>query len=359
MVRQWISELRSRASTRVVAWCLWVCALSVLSSNAAAEDVTDPKLEAEYQQLIGDALDEYERGSWEEAAALFRRAHELVPSARTLRGMGLATYEARRYAESIHYLREALVDKRRPLNGKQRSEVEATLQRAKLFVGSLRLLLSPPDAQVLINGRPALHESDGSILTDSGWLDVEASAEAHETLMKRVRMSAGDHQELSLHLTPVRSASQAAVESPAPMPSQAAAASAPLPAAEPTYSSAPSEPAQHGNALQTWKWVSAGAAVLALGAGGTMLGIQKAKAPDYEAECVRATNPAADCESRRTLLGTTLWAGSIIGLSLGGALTALSVTLFALDAHQSRADASPAWSCAGAGDIGMSCRVRF
>ena len=356
MVGQWIRELRLCASTRTLAWCFWLCALT---ASAAAEEATDPKREAEYQQVVADALDEYERGSWEEAAALFRRAHELVPSARTLRGMGLAVFEARRYAESIHYLRDALVDTRRPLNGKQRSEVEATLQRAKLFVGSLRLSVVPADAQVLINGRPALRETDGTILTDSGWLDVEASAEGYETLLKRVRMSAGDRQELSVHLTPLRAAD------PAPLgvattqqPKAAAAASLPA-APEPALSSAAEREASGSHALQTWKWVTAGAAVLALGAGGTMLAVQKVKAPAYEAECVRANNPAPDCESRRTLLGTTLWAGSITGLALGGVLTALSVTLFALDTHQSRADASPALSCSGAGDIGVSCRVRF
>jgi hypothetical protein len=358
-VPSWISQLHARSVARVVVCGLLFCALSCLSLRVAAEEATDPKREAEYQQLISDALDEYERGSWEEAAALFRRAHELVPSSRTLRGMGLATYEARRYAESLYYLRDALADTRRPLNNKQRAEVEATLQRAKLFVGSLRLLVEPSDAQVTINGRAFKREPDGSVFTDSGWLDVEASADGYETMLKRVRMSAGDRQELALHLTSERSAAaQSSVEQPAPQ--LRAAAPAPLAAApESALSSSSVGTPDNGNALRTWKWVTAGAAVVALGAGGTMLAIQKIKAPDYEAECVRAANPPADCESRRTMLGTTLWAGSITGLALGGALTALSVTLFALDAHQSRADASPALSCAGAGDIGVSCRMRF
>ena len=355
----WFSQLHLRMGARIVVCSALCCALWSLSSSAAAEEATDPKREAEYQQLINDALDEYDRGSWEEAAALFRRAHELVPSARTLRGMGLATYEARRYAESLHYLRDALTDTRRPLNNKQRAEVEATLQRAKLLVGSLRLSVEPSDAQVTINGRPFKREPDGSVLTDSGWLDVEATADGYETMLKRVRMSAGDRQELSLHLSSERSAAApSAVEQSALQPR--AAAPAQLPAApERAFSSGPSDTQEHGSSLRTWKWVTAGAALVALGAGGTMLAIQKLQAPDYETECVKADNPPSNCESRRALLGTTLWAGSIVGLSLGGALTALSVTLFALDAHESRADASPALSCAGAGDIGVSCRMRF
>jgi hypothetical protein len=358
LVLSWISQLHERSVASVVVSGLLLCALCCLPGSAAAEEATDPKREAEYQQLIGDALDEYDRGSWEEAAALFRRAHELVPSSRTLRGMGLATYEARRYAESLYYLRDALADTRRPLNNKQRAEVEATLQRVRLFVGSLRLVVDPADAQVTINGRAFKREPDGSVFTDSGWLDVEASADGYETMLKRVRMTAGDRQELALHLNSERSA--AAAQSPVEQPQPRAAAAAQLPAApEHALSSTPSDTQGSGSSLQTWKWVTAGAAVVALGVGGTMLAIQKIKAPDYEAECVRAASPPADCESRRALLGTTLWAGSITGLSLGGALTVLSVTLFALDAHHSRADASPALSCAGAGDIGVSCRMRF
>lgn len=325
-----------------------ICALSLALSPTAtfAEEVSDPAVEAEYQQLISDALSEYDRGSWEESAALFRRAHELRPSARTLRGLGLAVFEARRYPESIRFLTEALTDSRRPLTPKQREEVEATLERARLFVGYLRVTLDPADAKLTINGQDAQPSSDGTVITDIGWIDLEVKAEGRETLNRRVRMNAGDHEELTLKLRPLHSEEDAPriasgatgdyVAGPAPKRSDAPEADSPY---------------------ATWKWVTGGVALAALGTGAAFLVVQKVEAPDYEAECVRTTTPASSCERRQKLLGSTLWTGSIVGLAVGAGLAALSVSLFVLDANHDSSDR--AISCKGQGDLGIACSYTF
>jgi hypothetical protein len=322
----------------------------LLSSAAFAEEDADPQREAEYQQLINYALEEYERGSWEESAALFRRAHELVPSARTLRGLGLTTYEARRYAESIRHLRGALSDQRRPLTDKQREEVQATLERARLFVGYVVVDLSPKEAQLTINGRAIEPELDGSFMVDGGWLDLEAAAPDFNSQSKRIRIGGGERQRVVMHLAP--SVRIAEVSEPA-------ASSQPVASLGVASSPRTSDSEPGSRPLQTWKWVAAGAAVVALGTGGTLLAMQKIQAPAYERDCTGTNEPPsqADCEQRHTYLSSTLWNGSLIGFSLGGALTALSVTLFVLDGKQP--DTSTSLACGGIGDIGVSCRLRF
>ncbi|HKU41958.1 MAG TPA: tetratricopeptide repeat protein, partial [Polyangiales bacterium] len=137
--------------------------------------------DAEYRSVIEEALAEFNRGNWEEAAALFERAHRLNPSARTLRGMGLTAYEARRYVDATRHLSEALTETRRPLTPQQREEVTQTLDRARRFIAHLRLRIGPASARVTINGREAEPDAKGDVATDPGLLDVEISADGYET----------------------------------------------------------------------------------------------------------------------------------------------------------------------------------
>lgn len=331
-------------------------ALACSPSLASAEEDSDAKVEAEYQQLITDALSEYERGSWEESAALFQRAHDLRPSARTLRGLGLAVFEARQYPESIHYLSAALTDTRRPLTPKQREEVESTLNRARLFVGYMKAVVEPSDAHVVINGQEVQPSESGEVITNLGWLDVEVRADGYDSQTRRLRMNAGEHQVFRARLTPY---GQNAAADDRPAATEASAMSAPAPAKPVTFSDASAPANDAASPYGTWKWVTAGAAVAALGVGATMLVIQKSEAPAYTAQCVNAATPADDCEARKQRLGGVLWMGSIAGLAVGGGLAAVSVVLFALDAGTTRTEHAGLRACRGAGTLGVSCSWAF
>ena len=81
-----------------------------------------------------DALGEYDAGRYEEAAALFERAHAKSPSARTHRGLGLSYFGARKYVLAVEHLTAARTDTRRPLTKAQLSEVENFLKQADRFV---------------------------------------------------------------------------------------------------------------------------------------------------------------------------------------------------------------------------------
>src|SRR5690349_17885891 len=79
----------------------------------------------DYDATIESALNEYRLGNWDEATALFVRAHALRPSARTLRGMGLSEFENRKYVLALVHCSAALSDARNPLNTEQRGELES------------------------------------------------------------------------------------------------------------------------------------------------------------------------------------------------------------------------------------------
>src|SRR5262249_43441282 len=88
----------------------------LLAPLAAAPRAPGPRLRADegtdergaVQGLIADAVAEYDAGHFEEARALFRRAQAEAPSARTLRGIGMASFELRDYVEADRALAAAL-----------------------------------------------------------------------------------------------------------------------------------------------------------------------------------------------------------------------------------------------------------
>jgi hypothetical protein len=105
-----------------------------------------------YQHAIDQAVDEHERGNFEEAREHFRAAHELYPNARTYRGLGKVEFELRNYGESVKYLSAALSSTVRPLDRELRQEVESLLQRARAYVGEVRVDVQPGTATVSVDG---------------------------------------------------------------------------------------------------------------------------------------------------------------------------------------------------------------
>lgn len=342
---------------RFLAWASLACSLLFMqiflpqsaaaqgrgSANASGED-------AEYRSVVEEALQEYNRGNWEEAAALFERAHRLNPSARTLRGMGLTAYEARRYVDAIRHLSDALGETRRPLTQAQREEVSATLDRARRFVAHLRLKVGPAEARVTINGRPAEPDGKGDVATDPGLLDVEITADGYESALRRVRLTAGGQEELAVQLSRTRSEAPSAP----PVTASAPAAGAPPAATQPA-------PADDGNPIGVLKWVVGGLAVAGLVTGGVLLGYQKVKADEFKNTCTVQPSEAVKphCVDLSEQVTGPLWTAPIIAFSVGGGLAAIATVLFVVDATDDSSTAHNRCGVGGPGELGVQCRVAF
>ena len=134
---------------------------------AASEEEGDAA-PPEYEALITQALEESQAARWEEARVLFRRAHDLFPNARTLRGIGMVAFEVRDYPDAIRSLRLALADERRPLTDAQRTHAEELIERALAFVGRYDLSAVPEGATLVVDGHPAEPEPDGTVLLGAG-----------------------------------------------------------------------------------------------------------------------------------------------------------------------------------------------
>ena len=138
---------------RLAPWVAALCALLLLCIQSQVRAQTASEA---YEGLVTRAVAEFEARNFAEARALFLQAHELRPTARTLRGIGVTEFELRNYVDSVARLEEALASKVRPLEGELRAQTEASLERARAFVGRIDVKVTPKDAsvRVLVDGVP-------------------------------------------------------------------------------------------------------------------------------------------------------------------------------------------------------------
>jgi hypothetical protein len=155
-----------------------------------------------YQRIVTEAVAEFDAGRWEEARALFEQAHDLSPSARTLRGMGMCAFELRRYDETLDLLAQALADERRPLTRRQRTEVEDLMRRARTFIGRFRVTVEPEGAELWVDDAPAALEEDGSLTLSVGVHVLEGRLEGHASETRRLEVRGEEDEAITLSLAP-------------------------------------------------------------------------------------------------------------------------------------------------------------
>jgi len=156
-----------------------------------------------YRALINDAAAEYDAKHFAEARALFRRAHELEPSARTWRGMGMAAFELRDYVKSLRALEASLVDSRLPLSNAERDEVQALADQARVFVGHFVMRLSPRDAVLKVDQTPTTLDDGDILLLEFGHHVLTALAPDRRSETREINVTGGERREISINLPPL------------------------------------------------------------------------------------------------------------------------------------------------------------
>lgn len=187
----------ARILSRARAWLVPLVLVGALACPARAQDEPES---GEYWTLIDEAIAEADAGRHGEALVLFRRAHELRPSARTLRAMGLMLYEMRDYVAASRVLAEALDDARRPLEGSERDEVAAAVRRAESFIGTLVLSTRPTAVQITVDGRPVERSADRRIALNPGEHELGVRADGYEPERRTVAIRAGERLDLEVEL---------------------------------------------------------------------------------------------------------------------------------------------------------------
>jgi tetratricopeptide (TPR) repeat protein len=299
--------------------------------------------DAAYRAAVDEAVQEFSAGHWEEARALFKRAHELSPNARTLRGMGKSAFELRLYVHAIRELEAALRDSRKPLADELRAEVQQLIDKARQFVGRVKPAPEPSEAKLLIDGREPVLEPDGAMLLDVGTHVIHATLDGYKSSTVRLSVEGGTDQIVRVPLEPLpvgKPAAPAIAEGPPPPPAQPAA----QPRAAPV---APAPPVQTDDgALDTYAWIAlAGAAAFGATAGVLYFAVGDGQYDDLESQC---GTRCSDREISDSGIATTDTLTNVsLGLALVSALT--SGALFAFHASREEEydslaiDAAPGW----------------
>lgn len=179
----------------------------VLATPALAQ----PGPAEDYGATIDDALVEFQAGRWPEARALFHQAHDLQPSARTHRGIGLCSFEMRDYVDALRHLTSALSDTRRPLTPELRLQVEDLVGQAHGFVGRYALAIRSVGAEVAIevDGRPFRIDKDtidDELVLEIGVHELVFSAAGHDAHTRSLEVRGGEREGMEVLLEPVASA---------------------------------------------------------------------------------------------------------------------------------------------------------
>jgi hypothetical protein len=187
---------------------LWLNISAPLATQAQAAT-------ASYDVLIDEALEASSQADWQRAHDAFARAHAAMPSARALRGMGVASFRMQHYAAALAALSASLSEPARPLSEDLRAGVERLIVDLGARVCHYALNVTPTHVAITVDGEPAVMSNDAVLLVDPGRHAIWIGAEKHEPRFVDVDCKAGSVSDLSLTLVPAASNAAEAKAAPA------------------------------------------------------------------------------------------------------------------------------------------------
>jgi hypothetical protein len=174
-----------------------------------SDESREQPVASDYDKLIRDAIAAQEAGAFERAHALFAEAHRQQPSARTLRGFGVTSFQAGHYLRAMEELGAALAHPGRPLEGSLRDATEELRRRAEAQLGTVAVEVDPPSAQIFVDALPDPRAAGEALFLEPGAhalrivaigfqgqeLGIEVAAGSRQTLHVRLRSAPSDAAE--------------------------------------------------------------------------------------------------------------------------------------------------------------------
>ncbi len=201
---------------KVVAFISMLASASALAAPAAptAAPVSAAKLgEARLHFQQGVAL--YKDQNFDGALAEFQGAYAISGEPVVLYDLGLTQKALFRYGEAIETLEKYLSDSAahgQPITKARRAEVEQIVAEMKSLLADVTLVVKPPEAAVLVDGRAVTLGIEGIVKLAAGSHVVEASAPDHVADRRTLTVVAGTPQTVTLTLAPVPRTGRARVQ---------------------------------------------------------------------------------------------------------------------------------------------------
>jgi tetratricopeptide (TPR) repeat protein len=311
--------------------------------NARQESPSSP----EYDAHVERALAAYDEGRFAEARTAFRQAHELAPTAKTLRTIGMCSFNLGDYLDALVNLEAALVDPNKPLTPAQRSQVSELIAQSQTHVGRFKLRVSPEDATLWVDEAPATRLASGELLLEPGRHELRAQAPGHRAGRSTLQVDGGDRTTLEIRLE--RQQDEATSQKPALTVTDLETGQT-LPTAPAPY--APTQTAsESGGAQRALAYAALGIAGAGLATFGVSAGLAAAKEDSLDQNCPdRQCEPAYHDEVDEFDRLKTISTVSLIGAA---AFATLGVVLLVTDDAGAPAERASLTPLIGIGSIGL------
>ena len=290
---------------------------------------------AGYAEILGAAIAAHRAGQREEAIAGFERAQALYPNARALRGLGVAAFEAGRYAYAATILEQSLHHPVKPLTAELREAVTVLIARARASVGRYRITSVPESITIMVDGQPAEMASDGTLTLDPGRRELHLSADAYEPSTMVLEVVPGGEQTVHVALAATRpDAAQEAGSALAPRTMWSPSVLQPSPL-DARLATAPLRPDVSGSPrLRAAAWLTGGLSVASFATAFALWKVGNRRADDVAASCRSepvggCTQAVADARFESAhVIGYQRGANALVGVALGA--TTASIVLWSL-----------------------------
>jgi hypothetical protein len=184
------------------------------AAPSTAASVSAAKLaEARLHFQQGVAL--YKDQNFDAALAEFQGAYAISGEPVVLYDLGLTQKALFRYGEAIETLEKYLSDsaaRGQTIAKARRAEVETSVSEMKSLLADVTLVVKPPEAAVLVDGRAVTLDVEGIVKLAAGSHVVEASAPDHVADKRTLTVVAGTPQTVTLALAAVPRTGRARVQ---------------------------------------------------------------------------------------------------------------------------------------------------
>lgn len=339
-------------------------ALSVFAALWAPGAARAASPAAEAEDLIRQGVELRRQGHNERALPLFQRAYQLARNPRTAGQLGLCELGIGYWLDADQHLSEALSSAEHPWVAKNRTQLAASLARARTNIGELTVTGTPEGAEVRVNGNAAGQlPLPRPLRLGRGPVDVEVRAAGYVTTQRSLVIGE-QPQTLAVALSRERKAPVAQVIA-RPPPAALPQISTPPPVARPDEGS----PGREGRPALRWAAIgTASLAAAALAFAGFETWRWQSGISDFNHH---KTNTAQDCQLVAQLRGgaacqsiydryTSARRLAVIGYAGGGGLTLVAVGLAIFSSSRPAEGERVGLACAPTlEEAGVSCRVSF
>lgn len=192
------AKRKVRKSPSILVLALLVACATQVAAQATPEPAEPIESDPRYSKLVADAVEAFDAGNFEDSREMLRQAHALRPNARTLRGMGLASFEMGNYPWAVVDLEAALAETRQPMSVEQRTEVEKLLTEADALIARYAIRGLPADGKLTVDEGDAVWDSTGLLLLGQGSHRVTVASGVDLVRNYRVQARGGERAELEV-----------------------------------------------------------------------------------------------------------------------------------------------------------------